>query len=89
MDLVYLIFEQIEQGMGSTVVADWKVVYEPRDMLRRMSAQILEFATIMDATYLVVGKDGDSAVERALSMHVGTVTDQISNKGRMTTVVVG
>jgi nucleotide-binding universal stress UspA family protein len=67
----------------------WDVMYESRDTLVRLSAQIIQCASDLDSTYLVVGKDGVQAAERALKMQVGTVTNQIAEKGRMTTVVVG
>jgi nucleotide-binding universal stress UspA family protein len=85
--------ERVKTQIGSGEITrkkniHYEIVYEPRDRLIRLSAQIIQYAKKYDADYVVVGKDGVKAMERCEEMQCGTVTDSITKKGRMTTIVV-
>lgn len=63
--------------------------YLGRNLLMRLSDQVLQFAKEKEATYVVIGRDGDAAVERARRMKTGTVAGKIVHQSRMTSIVVG
>ena len=80
-------FEQLHLKKMNKKLMTWDVIYLSRDRLMRVSDQLIAEARNVEASYLVVGRDGDSAVKRAKTMKTGTVSDRIANKSRLTTVV--
>jgi nucleotide-binding universal stress UspA family protein len=67
----------------------WEVMYLPRDRIRRIADQLIAVARSIEiqATYVVIGRDGAAAMKRAEKMSTGTTSDKIANVCRCTTVV--
>jgi hypothetical protein len=65
-------------------------VFLDRDHQQTVAQQILRAAESEEifATYLVVGRDGESSVALAKRLGMGTVCDFLARKARVTTIVV-